>query len=140
MRKLLLAGAALLTLGVATPTYAATLLHSDEEAGAVVGGTAGGVTGGTIGFLVGGPVGAVIGGVTGSVIGAQAGISASSVEFVQLHPVDSLVIDGRVHVGARLGDDVKIHSITGDKVHGYVYLNDRPVIVDRDSRTVVWVD
>src|SRR5690606_10795457 len=64
MRKLLIIGAAVAALSIASPAQA-------DAAGAFVGGTAGAWTGGTIGFLLGGPIGAVIGGSTGAAIGAS---------------------------------------------------------------------
>lgn len=47
--------------------------------------------------------------------------------------------DGDISVGSQLPDDVMIYPIEGDPQYGYVYINDRPALVDANSRTVIWV-
>ncbi|HEV7719153.1 MAG TPA: DUF1236 domain-containing protein [Arsenicitalea sp.] len=133
MRKVLLAGVALLTLGAASPALAQ---YSDRAvAGAAVGGAAGATTGAAAGFFLGGPLGAVIGGFTGAALGSSAGISSSSMDYVSRHPVQPLV--GDVRIGARLGPDVTIYPIQGDRRHGYIYANDRAYVVNLSNRRVL---
>jgi hypothetical protein len=128
MRKLLMLGVALATLGTALPAVA-------QEAAA--GATIGGATGGTIGFLLGGPVGAIIGGWTGAVIGADAAVSTESVKFAGEHPVDPVMLDADIDVGFMVTEDITIHPIEGDDQFGYFYANNRVYIVDLETRTVV---
>lgn len=135
MRKILLAGTALLALSTVLPAYAEST--TNEKAGAVVGATTGGVTGGTIGFFLGGPIGAVIGGFTGAAIGASAGVSATTVDYSANNPVDPVVIRGNIDVGFVVPDDVQIASVPDDDRYGYIYANNRVYIVDRDSRKIV---
>ncbi|SFZ84188.1 Protein of unknown function [Devosia enhydra] len=131
MKKILLAGVAVLALGMAAPAMA-------QSNGAAVGGaTAGGATGGTIGFLLGGPVGAIIGGFAGAVIGSEAAVSAESVAYAGNNPVDPIYIDGGIEVGAVVTDGVTVYPIQGDPDFGYFYANGRVYIVDLATNEIV---
>lgn len=130
MRKLILASAAVLALGVTSPVLA-------SDAGAAAGGSVGGATGATAGFFIGGPIGAVIGGFTGAVLGASAGVSATSVDYVDRHPVDPVSLDASVGVGDEIGTDITVHPIVGDPAHGYIYANGRAYIVRLSDRAIV---
>ena len=125
MRKLLIIGATLATLGVATPAMA-------RDAGLVVGGTAGAWTGGTIGFFLGGPIGAAIGATTGAAIGAS--VLSDDVVF---DDGPSFRIRGNIHVGDFVGDDVRLRYIDGEDQYGYFRANGRIYVVDLDTREVV---
>jgi len=129
MRKLILAGAALLALGTALPAYA------DDAAQKTTGAAVGATTGGTIGFLVGGPIGAIIGGFSGAVIGG--GATDAAISYAGNHPVDQVYIDGNIDVGYRVGTEVHVYPIEGDDAHGYFYANNRVWIVDSASGEVV---
>jgi hypothetical protein len=133
MRKLLLLGVALASLGVAAPAIA----QSSDSGDAVVGATAGGATGGTIGFLLGGPIGAIVGGWAGAVIGGEAAVSDASIRFAGENPVDVVYLDSDLTVGTVIDADVTIHKIEGDDKFGYVYANNRVYIVDLASREIV---
>ena len=132
MRKLLLIGVALASLGAAMPALA-----QSNDAKAAVGATAGGATGGTIGFLLGGPVGAIVGGWAGAVIGGEAAVSDASIKYAGENPVDVIYLDSDLTVGAKIEGDVTIHPIEGDDQYGYIYANNRVYIVDLESREVV---
>ncbi|MHB1101711.1 MAG: DUF1236 domain-containing protein [Devosia sp.] len=133
MRKLLMLGVALVSLGTALPAMA----QDSNDTKAAVGATAGGATGGTIGFLLGGPIGAIIGGWAGAVIGADAAVSAESVKFAGENPVDPVFLDADIDVGFVVAEDVTIHPIEGDDQFGYFYANNRVYIVDLKTRAVV---
>ncbi|RYE88541.1 MAG: DUF1236 domain-containing protein [Hyphomicrobiales bacterium] len=133
MRKLLLLGVALASLGAAAPVLA----QSSQSGNAVAGATVGGATGGTIGFLLGGPVGAIVGGWAGAVIGGEAAVSDASIRFAGENPVDVIYLDSDLTVGAKVGDDVTIHPIEGDDQYGYIYANNRVYIVDLETHAVV---
>ena len=133
MRKLLLLGVALASLGAASPVLA----QSSQTGNAVAGASVGGATGGTIGFLLGGPVGAIVGGWAGAVIGGEAAVSDASVRYAGEHPVDVVYLDSDLSVGAKLGADVKVYPIEGDDQYGYIYANNRVYIVDLASNEVV---
>jgi hypothetical protein len=132
MRKLLLVGVALASLGAAMPAFA-----QSSDGKAVVGATAGGATGGTIGFLLGGPVGAIVGGWAGAVIGGEAAVSDASIRFAGEHPVEVVTLDTDLTVGTVVDADVTIHPIEGDEKFGYIYANNRVYIVDLASREIV---
>ncbi|RYH05828.1 MAG: DUF1236 domain-containing protein [Alphaproteobacteria bacterium] len=133
MRKLLLLGVALVSLGAAAPALA----QSSQTGDAVAGATVGGATGGTIGFLLGGPVGAIVGGWAGAVIGGEAAVSDASIRYAGENPVDVVYLDSDLTVGAKVGDDVTIHPIEGDDQYGYIYANNRVYIIDLESHAVV---
>ena len=101
MRKLLLLGVALASLGAASPVLA----QSSQTGDAVAGASVGGATGGTIGFLLGGPVGAIVGGWAGAVIGGEAAVSDASVRYAGEHPVDVVYLDSDLSVGANVASN-----------------------------------
>jgi hypothetical protein len=127
MRKLLLAGVAVLSLGAATlpAAYAASTL----------GAAAGATTGSTLGFIFGGPVGAIVGGFSGAIVGST--VPDASVTFAGTHPVEQVYLKDHVKVGYKVGSTVKLYPIDGDDTHAYFYANNRVWIVDRDSGKIV---
>lgn len=140
MKKLFIALMAS-TLVLAPAISQAQIIKDANEAqagGAVVGGTAGATTGAIVGGLIFGPIGAAIGGFAGATIGAGAGIEATSVDYVRMHPTDPVVIDGAIDVGYAVPEAIVIHPIEGDATHGYFYTNDRVYFVDLGNRTVVY--
>ena len=141
MKKLFIALMAS-TLVLAPAISQAQIIKSEPEAeaagGAVVGGTAGAATGAIVGGLIFGPIGAAIGGFAGATVGAGAGIEATSVDYVRLHPTDPVVIDGAIDVGYAVPEAIVIHPIEGDPTYGYFYTNDRVYFVDLSNRTVVY--
>ena len=131
MRKLILAGAALLTLSAAAlPAYA-----QDNDAAAGAGAAVGATTGGSIGFLLGGPIGAIIGGFSGAVIGG--GVSEAAVSYAGNHPVEQVYLDTDLDVGVKVSSDVQLHPIEGDDSLSYFYANGRVWIVSNASGEIV---
>lgn len=128
MRKLILASAAILTLGLAVPAVQAQERTNLAPA-------AGATTGATLGFIFGGPVGAIIGGFSGAVVGSA--VSDASVSFVGTHPVEQVYISNHLKVGAKVDGDVKLYAIDGDPDHVYFYANNRAWIVDKASGKIV---
>ena len=122
MRKLILAGAALLSLSTALPAFA-----QDNDAAAGAGAAVGATTGGTIGFLIGGPIGAIIGGFSGAVIGG--GVSDAAIAYAGNHPVEQVYLDTDLDVGVKVSSDVELHPIEGDDDLSYFYANGRVWIV-----------
>ena len=128
MRKIILAGAALLSLGAALPAYAQTVRTDLAPA-------AGATTGATLGFLFGGPIGAVIGGFSGAAVGTA--VDQADVTYVGTHPVEQVHINGDIGVGYKVGTRIHLHDIKGDPDHAYFYANNRVWIVDRASGAFV---
>src|ERR1700750_2088043 len=115
MRKLALAGAAVLALGTLTfamPADAQTARTNLAPA-------AGATTGATLGFIFGGPIGAIVGGFSGAVVGSA--VSDTDVTYVGNHPVEQVYIKGDLGVGHKIGSGVKLHDIDGDSGHAYFY-------------------
>lgn len=140
MKKLLMASVAALSLAAALPAMAQDKVvgvESNAEAGAVVGATGGGATGAVVGGLLGGPIGAVIGGFAGATLGAEAGIEASSVDYVVANPVEPIYFDGNADIGFVVPAEVNVYPIQGDDAYGYIYANDRVWIVDLETRALV---
>jgi uncharacterized protein YraI len=107
-------------------------------AGVVTGGTAGAITG----AVIGGPVGAAIGGAAGMVAGGTTGAVLDPPyrvrSYVRTHRVEPLYLNERVAIGSTLPETVELRPIP-DYEYRYVYLNDRPVLVEPQTRRVVYV-
>lgn len=155
MRKLLLAGTALVALGIApafaqqaptapaaTPSAPANNDQSQRQSSdtdnQAVGTTAGAATGAVAGAVVGGPVGAVIGGFAGAVLGAATSVPEPARQYVVAHPVAPVAVQGPVEVGMAVPASATLTPIPDYPDYSYVYINGRPVIVKAQSREVVY--
>ena len=58
--------------------------------------------------------------------------------YVVSNPVDPVYLDGEVVVGAGLPETVELRTIP-DYEYRYVYVNRQPVLVEPDSRRIVYV-
>ena len=67
-------------------------------------------------------------------------VSQSVADFAVGNPVGSVTVDGDIVVGTVLPGDVQVNTIPDSPTYSYVYVNDRPVLVENSSRTVVWVN
>ncbi|HTJ57397.1 MAG TPA: DUF1236 domain-containing protein [Devosiaceae bacterium] len=130
MRILALTTAAVLAFGAAVPAIA-------DESGAAAGGAAGAATGAAAGLFIAGPVGAVVGGIAGAGVGA--GVSSSAQDYARAHREASVTYEGDVRPGYRIGHGLRMYPIPEDQNYSYVYVNDRPVLIDNATGTVVWV-
>jgi hypothetical protein len=61
------------------------------------------------------------------------------VAFVEANPTTSIEFDGDLSAGVTLDADIELAAIPDSDDYGYVYIDGRPVLVDLDSHTVVWV-
>ena len=66
-------------------------------------------------------------------------VPETNVAYVEGNPLDPVVIQGGVSVGAVVPADVQLVEIPSDPAYAYVYTDTGPVLVNRSSRTVVWV-
>ena len=66
-------------------------------------------------------------------------VPQTAADFAVANPVTSFEAQGDVVVGYVLPDGTEISTIP-DSHYGYVYLNDRPALVDANSRTVIWIN
>lgn len=136
----LIAGPAMAQTAVVTETTP-TVTEVQTDPATSGGGAAGGAASGAIaGAVVGGPVGAVVGGVAGAVIGdvSEDAMTPETRTYVMEHKTESVVIDGDVAVGTQLPETVQIQTIPDSQL-SYVYVQERPVLVDPQSRQVVHI-
>lgn len=67
-------------------------------------------------------------------------VTQSSADFAATNPVASISVEGDVVAGYVVPEQVELVAIPDDPAYSYVYLNDRPVLVENATRTVVWVN
>lgn len=104
-------------------------------------GAAGGATSGAIaGAVVGGPVGAAVGAIAGAVVGdvSEDALTPETRTYVMENKTESVVIDGDLVVGTQLPEAVQIQTIP-ESPYSYVYVQDRPVLIEPESRKVVHI-
>ncbi len=110
--------------------------------GATAGVVAGGATGAVAGAVVGGPIGAAVGGAAGMVVGGTTGAvidPPSRVRtYVTSNRYEPVRLQGEYAIGATLPGDVELRSVP-DYEYRYVYVNDRPMLVEPGSRRIVYV-
>jgi hypothetical protein len=97
-------------------------------------------TGAVAGAFIGGPVGAAVGAVAGGAVGATV-IEPPPEEvrtYVTTNRVDPIYLEGEVVVGAGLPETVELREIP-DYEYRYVYVNEQPVLVEPQSRRIVYV-
>ncbi len=130
-------------VGVPVVTYENT--ETQEAAGtagvatgAASGAIAGALIGGPIGAAVGGVVGAAAGGATGTVVGAAIDPPEEVRTYVRANEIDPVYLEGEVVVGAGLPETVELREIP-DYEYRYVYVNGQPVLVEPESRRIVYV-
>jgi len=121
----------------AVPTVTYETTGSTQNAGALAGATTGAVTG----AIIGGPVGAAVGGAAGAVAGGAIDTVTPPervVSYVQQNRAEPVYLEGEVVVGAQLPETVAVREIP-DYEYRYVYVNNQPVLVEPDSRRIVYV-
>ena len=135
-------------VGVPVVTYEAQetgeSADADEAAGAA-GVASGAATGAIAGALIGGPIGAAVGGVAGAAAGGVTGAAVAAIDppdevrtYVTTNQVDPVYLEGEVVVGAGLPETVELREIP-DYQYRYVYVNGQPVLVEPESRRIVYV-
>ena len=67
-------------------------------------------------------------------------VNDQAVAYVKAHPTTSIKFSGKLGAGTHLKSGIEINDVPDANGYGYVYLNDRPALVDTGSRTVVWVE
>ncbi|MBD8066259.1 DUF1236 domain-containing protein [Devosia sp. PTR5] len=66
-------------------------------------------------------------------------VSQASADYAIANPTTSASVEGDVVVGYVLPDDVELTPVPDNAYYDYVYINDRPALVDAGSRTIVWI-
>lgn len=124
----------------AVPVVTYEQTASTDASGGVVTGAA---TGAVAGALIAGPVGAAVGGVAGAATGGTVeALSAPPpppVEtYITSNPVQPVYLNGEVVVGAGVPSNVQLTPIP-DYQYSYVDINGQPVLVEPQSRRIVYV-
>ena len=118
------------------------VLTPPEKGGGDAGALVGGATGAIAGAIIGGPVGAAVGGAAGTIAGGATGTVIDPPqkvrEYVKVHTIEPVYLDGEVVVGAGLPDTVELREVP-DYEYRYVYVNGQPVLVDNASRKIVYI-
>ena len=125
-------------------TLAVALLTIPVAANAQSGAATGAATGAVTGAVVGGPVGAAVGGVAGAVVGGIADDQRPKFRtYVTSQHPKSFTYNERVVVGAKLpASGVTYHEVPkeyGVTKYRYTVVNDRPVLVDPGTHSIVQV-
>jgi len=122
---------------VPTVTYETTASTDTDADGALAGATSGAVAG----AIIGGPAGAAIGAGVGAVAGGAADMITPPqevVSYVETNRVEPVYLEGEVVVGAALPETVEVREIP-DYEYRYVYVNGQPVLVEPETRRIVYV-
>lgn len=113
-----------------------------DKGGGDAGAIAGGATGAITGTIIGGPVGAAVGGAAGTIAGGATGTVIDPPEqvrtYVTTHQEAPVYLDGEIVTGATLPDTVELLDVP-DYEYRYVYVNGQSVLVEPQSRRVVYV-
>lgn len=127
-----------LSAAVAAALLITPAVADDENDGAAVGAVGGAATG----AVVGGPVGAVVGGAVGAIAGAAIDPPPRKVvAYVEQQPIPAnpVVIEEVVEVGRPLPKTVVLTPVPEDPAYAYTVVNQKRVIVDPKTYTVVQV-
>lgn len=125
-------------VAVTAALFAMPAMADDDGEGLVTGGAGGAVTG----AIVGGPAGAIVGGAVGAIAGAALDPPPRKVvTYVEQQPMptDTVVIEQAIEVGKPLPKTVVLTPIPEDPAYAYAVVNEKRVIVDPNTYTVVQV-
>jgi hypothetical protein len=66
-------------------------------------------------------------------------IPETTITYIERNPLEPVVLEGPVQAGAVIPDTVQIVEVPENPNYGYVYVDQRPVLVDRGTREVIWM-
>jgi hypothetical protein len=105
--------------------------------------TVNGAVGGAVtGAIVGGPVGAAVGGIVGAAAGTAIDPPPDRVvTYVREQPLppQAVMVEQQVVVGKPIPEQVVLMPVPEEPAYSYAIVNERRVIVEPSSRTVVQV-
>ncbi|WP_176038612.1 DUF1236 domain-containing protein [Brucella tritici] len=61
------------------------------------------------------------------------------VTYIETNPVDPVTIEGDLAEGTIIPEDVPLVAVPDQPTYSYVYVEDRPALIDTQTRRVVWV-
>lgn len=111
----------------------AVVEFSDESDGAAL---VAGSMGAVIGALVAGPAGAVAGGILSSAT-ADAVVQPEVKIYAAENPVEPVLLNGEVVVGAVVPEDVTVYEMPEHAEYAYLNVNGVTVILDSKTRQIV---
>jgi outer membrane lipoprotein SlyB len=126
---------------VVVTTPSTTVQEVQTDPNTTGGGALGGAASGAIaGAAVGGPIGAAVGGIAGAVVGdvSEDALTPETRTYVMEHKTESVVLDGGPTVGAVIPETAPVQVVPNTQ-YQYVYVNDRPVLVEPGSRKIIHI-
>lgn len=66
-------------------------------------------------------------------------IPETTITYVERHPLEPVMLEGPVEAGVVVPETVQIVEVPDNPSYGYIYVDERPVLVDRGTREVIWV-
>jgi hypothetical protein len=67
-------------------------------------------------------------------------VPETAIAYIKANPTTSITIDGDLSAGFVLDADVELVDVPDARGYAYVYVDDRPALIDVRSRTVIWVE
>lgn len=96
-------------------------------------------SGAAAGAAIAGPAGAVVGALIGGVaFGEATRPTTETITYVEKNPVAPIYLSGDLAEGAVLPDTVTLVPVP-DSSYAYVNVNDRPVLVNPETRQIVYI-
>ncbi|MHC1549645.1 DUF1236 domain-containing protein [Phyllobacterium sp. K27] len=62
-----------------------------------------------------------------------------AITYVEKHPSDPVVFEGELTTGAVIPADVPLVEVPDQPRYSYIYVDDRPALIETETRRVVWV-
>jgi len=66
-------------------------------------------------------------------------VPEATITYVERHPIEPVVLEGPVEAGVVVPETVQIVEVPESPSYGYIYVDQRPVLIDRNTREVIWV-
>jgi uncharacterized protein YcfJ len=83
----------------------------------------------------------IVANATGEIIASPGYVvPESAIAYVKANPTTSVTINGDVAPGFVLESDVSVVEVPDARGYAYVYVGDRPALLDSRSRTVIWIE
>ena len=67
-------------------------------------------------------------------------VPQTAADYAIGNPVTSAAVEGDVVVGYVVPEGVELVAVPEDPTYSYVYVNDRPALVDNSTRAIVWIN
>ena len=66
-------------------------------------------------------------------------IPETTIVYVEQNRLEPVMLEGPVEAGVLIPETVQIVDVPENPNYGYIYVDDRPVLIDRGTREVIWV-